>query len=114
MGISSFTDFAAPVVARNITVNGKEETVHVKEISADESAKIFDVFDENQKLDKKRSKGLRNRVIATCIVNEDGSPIGDEEAAGKIPVRLANKLQKIAMEVNALGQAAVEAAAKNS
>lgn len=112
--IKSFAEFSAPIATRSITVNGKEETFHIRELSADESASIFDVFDDAQKLDKKRAKGLRNKIISTCIVDEEGNPIGDATAAGKIPVRLANQLQKIAMEVNGLGPNAVEDAAKNS
>jgi ribosomal protein L14 len=109
-----FDEFAAVIVERTIKVHGKESKVFVQEISSEVAETLFDILGPDGKVDKAKSKGLRNRVIAACIVNRDGTPKGTEQEAAKIPVAKANELQRIAMQVNGFTPDAVETAAKNS
>lgn len=109
-----FDEFAAVVVERTLKVNGKEKKVYVQEISSHLAEELFDLLGPDGKVDKAKTKGLRSRIIAACIVNADGSPKGDEKAAAEIAVAVANRLQRLAMEVNGFTPDAMETAAKNS
>ena len=113
-GTPGFDEFSAVIVEKTLKIHGKETKVYVQEISSEVAEQLFDILGPDGKVDRTKSKGLRARVIAACIVNKDGTPKGSEKDAAAIPVAKANQLQNLAMEVNGFTPDAVERAAKNS
>lgn len=95
-------------VAKDIEFKGKTRTFHFKELSADAAEEFFSVVDK----DAKKNKGLRNRLLALILCDENGNAALDEKQAGKLPNDLANKLQVAALEINGLNAAAQDAAKK--
>lgn len=98
------TDFN-PIHKRDVEFGGKTLTFYFREQSADEA----ESFAQSVTGDKKKDKGTRNRYLAMTVVDEDGAK-GTPEDFGKLPNALANELQKVAMEVNGLGEDAKEKA----
>ena len=98
--IENLSDFIGPgVVARDVEYKGKTRTFHFRELRADEAEALFINVDK----DPKKNKGLRNRVLAATLANEDGSAACTTEEAGKLPNELASLLQTAALDVNGLG-----------
>jgi hypothetical protein len=91
---------------KSITHKGSSRDFYFRELSADVAEELFGAVDK----DPKKNKGLRNRILAKIVCNEDGSDALTEKEAGRLPIDLANKLQTAALEVNGLGAAAEEAA----
>ena len=87
------------IVARDVERKGKTHTFHFAEISAEEAEELFIGVSQT---DQKKNKGLRARIIATIVRNEDGSRAFKESEANKLPLWLAQKLQELSLEVNAL------------
>lgn len=92
--------------------NGKSKTFRVRELSGDESEKLFDVRGRDGKTDPAKLKGLDSRVIVTSVVEYDKdtdteTPINPEQA-GKLPAKFRRELVKIAMDINGLSADAAE------
>lgn len=103
---AELSDFiGTSVVPRDVEHKGKKRTFHFRELSEDESEKLF----SGVKADGV-NKGLRKRIIAASVCTETGEPALSVEEAGKLPNTLANSLQAIALEINGFtAQAAEEA-----
>lgn len=95
-------------VARDITFKDKTRKFYFREMSADEAEEFFAKIDK----DPKKNKGLRNRLIALVVCDDNGKPALSEDQAGKLPTELANKLQDAALEVNGLNKKAEDEAKK--
>ena len=99
------------VIAKSVTFNGQEVPCFFRELSADQAEDLFGGIDA----DPKKNKGLRNRVIASILCNQDGTPALTAAEAGTLKLDLANKIQQAALEVNGFGKSEeAEAAAKNA
>ena len=97
------------IVNREVSYKGKTKTFRFRELTADEAEGIFLSVDA----DPKKNKGLRNRIVSKVVVDADGNQAFKEADVGKLPNELANELQKIALEVNGIGDKA-EQEAKNA
>ena len=97
------------IVDREVAYKGKTKVFRFRELTADEAEGIFLSVDS----DPKKNKGLRNRIVAKVVVDADGNQAFKEADVGKLPNELANELQKIALEVNGIGEKA-EQEAKNA
>jgi hypothetical protein len=105
--ITELADFVGPgVITREVEYKGKTRSFHFHELKADEAEALFLGMDT----DPKKNKGLRNRILAATLCNEDGTPAITKDEAGKLPNDLANKLQTVALEVNGLAAKASEEA----
>jgi hypothetical protein len=93
-------------VARTVTVGGKETTVYFRQLTADAAEEFFAQVDK----DPKKNKGLRNKIIAKVVCDENGADSISEKEAGKLPNQVANELQKVALDVNGLSAKAQEEA----
>jgi len=108
--IDSLADFVgSAVTAREFEHNGKTRTFYARELAADEAEKLYDIVGTDGKPDPKKAKGFRNRIIATCICDETGNTVLTEQEAGKLPNKLATKLQAFAIEVNTAEKKDLEA-----
>lgn len=101
--LSDLQEFAAAPVAKEITHNGKTKTFYFKELSADEAENLFDIATEDGKTDKKKTKGLDNRILAATLCNAAGATEVTPDEIGKLPAAFRRKLATEAMEVNGLG-----------
>lgn len=97
------------IVEREVTYKGKTKTFRFRELTADEAEGIFLGVDT----DPKKNKGLRNKIVAKVVVDTDGNQALKEADVGKLPNGFANELQRIALEVNGIGEKA-EGEAKNA
>lgn len=91
-----------PIHARTLDYQGETLTFHIREMSADETESLFMNVATGKQANEK-NKGLRNRILAMCVVDEDGTR-ADAKLFGKLPNEIANKLQALAFEVNGIGQ----------
>jgi hypothetical protein len=107
-------DFYAPEFEeKTFERNGTSKTFRMRELSGDEAEKLFDIKGRDGKIDPAKLKGIDSRIIATSVVEFDPgtgteTPISVEQA-GKLPAKFRRELVKIAMDVNGLSEAAVEA-----
>lgn len=97
------------IVEREVTYKGKTKTFRFRELTADEAEGIFLGVDP----DPKKNKGLRNKIVAKVVIDTDGNQAFKEADVGKLPNGFANELQRIALEVNGIGEKA-EGEAKNA
>lgn len=102
LDLSDFIDTTP--IAREVEFKGKTKTFHFRELGADEAETLFLGVDA----DPKKNKGIRNRIISKIVVTENGEMAFKPEEAGKIPNQLANELNRIALEVNGVGEKATE------
>lgn len=90
-----FGDQPVPV---EINVRGTTRTYLLRDISAEESDRIFAALAVGNEAEKsKAQKEFRDRVISTCVLRADGTKITMEEAA-KLKILLAMKLSEAAMK----------------
>jgi hypothetical protein len=87
------------IVAREVERKDRKHTFYFAEISAEEAE---DLFLGVSQTDAKKNKGLRARIISAVVRDEKGGKAFTEKEANALPLWLANKLQEIALEVNAL------------
>ncbi len=103
-------------VEREIAYKGQTHAFWFRELSADDALEFFQQFGAEPKKKTKEeeaaSKEQRNRILARIVCQEDGSDAMTVKEAGKLPLELANKLNKVCLEVNGLG-ADAEKEAKN-
>lgn len=87
------------VLSRAFEYQGDSHSAHFLELSASDAEDLFlDLGgEEGQK------KGLRAKVIAAIVCDEQGNSVLSEEDAGKLPNALATKLQELALEANGVG-----------
>lgn len=106
-------DFYAPEYEeKTFTRHGVTKTFRVRELSGDEAENLFDIRDRAGKTDPAKIKGLDSRIIATSVVEFDGT---NENAitlqqAGALPAKFRRELVKIAMDINGLGADAAKEA----
>jgi hypothetical protein len=93
-------------VEREVMIGKTVKKVWFRELSADDAEEFFGKVDK----DPKKNKGLRNRLLSKIVCAADGSPALSEAEAGRLSNQAANALQKIALEVNGLGESAQETA----
>ena len=88
------------VAKRHVEYDGKEH--FFRELPAIDIEHFYDVFDKDGKRDAAKSKGLDYRILAACVVDEAGAPIGTAQEMEQLPARLKVELTNIAMDVNGL------------
>lgn len=101
------------VVTREVEFKGKKKEFHFLELGAGESEDFFlGIEKEKKKIkdDLDKNRGLRSKVLEKILCTKDGKPAITAEEADAIPLKLANTLQEIALDVNGLTQKAQEEA----
>lgn len=94
------------VEPREVTVRGKPETVHVREMSAGEAERIFGGYRKDPN-DSGAVFRMRKAVVAACICNEDGRKrFADAAAVDEVSNVKINAYFKEAAAVNELGKEA--------
>jgi hypothetical protein len=102
--LDELNDLAGDVVVpRDVEHKGKTKTFFFRELSSETAENVFDIFDDSGKVSKAKAKGMRNRIIAEVLCNEDGSAAVTEKEIAARPASLTEKLQSIALEVNGVG-----------
>ncbi len=84
------------IVARKIVIRGEEVLVHIRELTVEEAEKIFAIAKDA----KEGSMATRQALLASAVVNEDGTPALAEDEVKTLPVSVANALEKEALAVN--------------
>lgn len=92
-----------PPVTREITINGKAASYTFRQLGSSELESLFDLSDEDGKVAREKSKGLRFRVIAAMVSRQDGTPITAEQA-GAMRNDVVKALYDTAMEVSGFGE----------
>jgi hypothetical protein len=87
------------IVSRDIEHKGKKQTFYFAEISSEEAE---DLFLGISKTDEKKNRGLRSKIIASCVRDKEGAKAFTIEEANKLPLWLVAKLQDACLEVNGL------------
>lgn len=98
-------DFEAPAAAieRSVTVGDKTAKYRFTEPPAATLETLFDVTDDDGKVSRERSRGVRFKVIATVVSRMDGTPITVEQA-GSMRNAVAKALYDAAMDVIGFGK----------
>lgn len=94
--------------------DGQEFTVHMRVLSSGVAMRVLDARGNNGKADPEKAKKMRDKFLASVLTNEEGTLKMTEAETTLIEVGLANKLEKLAIEVNGLNQKAAEDAGKSS
>lgn len=95
----SLSDLTTPtVVEQTVTVRGKTETIHVKELTVAEADKLFALSKDGVG----SNLAMRQALLSASIVNPDGTSALTPAAVAGLPIAVANVLEKAAMVVNGL------------
>jgi len=87
--------------------SGEVETVDIpvliKRLTGDEAIKLFDFISvQKQAADDKKIKNFRKEVIASCIYEDEQTPMFTLEEAGKLEVSWSAELERLALRANGL------------
>lgn len=85
------------VEAHDVEIAGKPVKVFFRQLMADEAEQFFLKVDKN---DPKKNVGMRNQIIAKVVCDAEGLPCITPEEVGKLPNKVADALQDIALKVN--------------
>jgi hypothetical protein len=101
-------DFAGPaIVTREVTFRGKKKNYQFRDLPQADIEKLFlkapNATDDG-------GKGLRARVLAAVMADEQGNPVMTAEEAGQINNQLAKVLAVVAFDVNGLSPESKEEA----
>jgi len=95
----SLKDLAKPaVVEKVIEYKGKQETIHIQELSVLDANRLFEHFNKQKTLE------ARKLLINKSIVDENGNSVFTSAEVETLPVELAGKLEAAAMSVNGFGE----------
>jgi len=98
--LADLADFAGPsIVTREVSFRGKTKNYHFRDLPQADIEKLFlkapNATDDG-------GKGLRARILAAVMTDEQGNSLMTAEEAGQINNQLAKVLAKVAFDVNGL------------
>lgn len=92
----------APVKKFSKTLNGEVYIRHMT--AAERDNHEASVITKDGKVDVSKIKGVRQRLLAVTLCNEQGEPITTAERLNGLPAEVIDELAEFAAEVNGLRQ----------
>lgn len=99
-----------PIEAKEVkSLGGK--SMNFRHLSAEERDSYEASFINNKgEVDGTKLRGVRQRLVALCICDEEGNKIADDKKLAKLPAEVIDELAEIAQAMNGMDPKAKEEA----